>query len=118
MLNDLTPDQLSAAYDFMRIMPPFSSYKIPPSDNVEFRIVNDRRLHGWHKMNANGVHVLAMSRNGIGHTATLMHFLAHELIHLIQAERGTYTKAAHNAEFKKIAAKVCEIHGFDLRSFV
>jgi hypothetical protein len=118
MLPDVTPDQLFAAYEFMRIMPPFSSYKIPPANEVEFHIVNDHRLHGWHKKNENGLHVFAISRNSIGHTASLMLYVAHEMIHLVQAERGTNTRAAHNAEFRKIAEKVCDMHGFDFRVFV
>ena len=118
MLPDITPDQLYACYEFMRIMPPFSSYKIPPASEVEFQIVNDHRLHGWHKRNENCQNIFAISRNSVGHTVSLLFYVAHEMIHLVQAERGTHTRAAHNAEFRKIAEKVCEIHGFDLKVFV
>lgn len=118
MLPDITPDQLYACYEFMRIMPPFSSYKIPHASEVEFRVVNDRKIIGWHKRGENDVHIFAMSRNCIGHTSTLLMFVAHEMIHLLQTERGTHTRSAHNAEFKKIAAEVCKIHGFDYRIFV
>lgn len=118
MLPDITPDQLYACYEFMRIMPPFSSYKMPAANEIEFQIVNDHRLHGWHKRTENSGHVLAISRNCIGHTSSLLFYVAHEMIHLLQTERGTHTRSAHNAEFRKIAEKVCDIHGFDFRTFV
>lgn len=118
MLNDITPKQLSLAYDFIRSMPPFTRYKIPPSECVEFRIVNDPRVYAWHKLQENGTHIIAVSRNCIGHTDTLLCKLSHELIHLIQAEKGTHTRTMHNAEFVRIANKVCKIHGFDFKAFI
>ena len=42
--------------------------------------------------------------------------MAHEMIHLYQDETGT-ARGHHNPKFRKLAKRVCTIHGFDLESF-
>ena len=118
MLPDLSANQVFACYEFMRTMPPFCHYKMPHGDEIEFQVVKDRRLHGWHKATDSGKHILAISKNSIGHTGSLIFYMAHEMIHLVQAERGTHTSADHNAEFRKIAKLVCRLNGFDPKVFV
>ena len=45
--------------------------------------------------------------------------MAHEMIHIRQAIRGTTTaNTQHNAEFHRIADRVCRIHGFDRKAFI
>jgi len=117
MLPNLTPEQVYSCYEFMRTMPPFCQYKMPPGDEIEFQVVKDRRLFGWHKM-IKGRHIVAISKNGIGFTSSLIFFVSHEMIHLLQAERGTDTNSIHNAEFRKIAKTVCRLNGFDYKAFI
>lgn len=116
MIPDLNAFQVRAAYDFMRTMPPFCNYKLPKGDEIEFRIVNSHRMHGWHKR-VNGKDIFAISHNCIGHVNSLVFYVSHEMIHLLQAERGTCNKSAHNAEFHKIAKEVCRLNGFDYLVF-
>ena len=117
MLPNLSANQVYARYEFMRSMPPFCYYKMPSGDEIEFRIVKDHRLHGWHKA-VDGKHIFAISQNSIGHTSSLIFYVSHEMIHLLQAEQGTNTNSVHNAEFRKIAKAVCRLNGFDYRVFL
>jgi hypothetical protein len=117
MLPDLSAIQVRACYEFMATMPPFCQYKLPPSEEIEFQVVRDRTLHGWHKTASNKHHILAISENSVGHTSSLIYDVSHEMIHLLQAEKGTSTNSAHNAEFRKIARAVCRLNGFDYRVF-
>jgi hypothetical protein len=43
--------------------------------------------------------------------------MAHEMIHLHQRVTGMENSAQHNAAFRKLAAHVCRLHGFDPKAF-
>jgi hypothetical protein len=49
-------------------------------------------------------------------TDLLIATMAHEMIHLYQDENGT-ARGHHNAQFRRLAKRVCSIHGFDLKNF-
>jgi predicted SprT family Zn-dependent metalloprotease len=49
-------------------------------------------------------------------TDLLLSTMAHEMIHLYQDETGT-ARGHHNPKFRKLAKRVCRIHGFDPESF-
>jgi len=51
------------------------------------------------------------------HTFTVLLTLAHEMIHLVQAIHKSDNKNQHNAEFKRLAKRVCHLHGFDYKAF-
>lgn len=112
------PIQLAAVYDCLRVFPPFNRWRLPVGDEVNFTVANHRGFYGWHKSDVVG-HTIALSQATIGQLSTLMMFMAHEMIHLYQAERGTFSRRTnHNAEFRRLAARVCRVHGFDLKVFV
>jgi predicted SprT family Zn-dependent metalloprotease len=114
----LSPEILRAAYDFLRATPPFKRWKLPPPEFVEFSVNKAADTHGDYVLSANGTHRIRLSETLIGHTASLMCVMAHEMIHLHQAEAGTLRpKAHHGAEFKRLAARVCKLHGFDPKAF-
>lgn len=106
-------------YDCLRAFPPFDRWKLPLADEVEFVVSSAPGYYGWHDRKG-GVHRIVMSHANIGRFDTLATFMAHEMIHLYQAERGTTPRgnASHNAEFRRLAARVCSIHGFDPKVFV
>lgn len=112
----ITPYQIEAAYEYLRVSEPFNLMKLPCSYVVEFHISLDRNRLAWHK--TDGVHKIFVSSNNIKHTSTLMWVMAHEMIHLFQSEHRPFIKAVHNKEFHEIAEKVCRIHGFDSGLFV
>lgn len=119
MTIPLHPAQLAAMYDCLRAFPPFDRWKLPLADEVEFAVASSPGYYGWHERKA-GTHRIVMSHANIGRFDTLAMFMAHEMIHLYQAERGTTPRgnASHNAEFRRLAARVCSIHGFDPKVFV
>lgn len=110
----LSPAVLIGAYEFLRATPPFHRWKLPDSDDVEFRVVREP-LYGFHQEGDH--HIIGISEKKVGHTDTLIATMAHELIHLHQAMKGTTDKGEHGPEFRKLAAQVCKLHGFDPKSF-
>ena len=121
MTLPLHPEQVAALYDCLRTFPPFAAMKLPPGEEVEFEVRSSPDYYGWHELKGvkNRRHVIVVSRTNIGFLSTLAVFLAHEMIHLYQAEAGTATRdTQHNAEFRRIAAKVCRCLGFDLKLFL
>ncbi len=116
----LTPEILEAAYEFLRNTPPFKGWKLPVGDEVEFTVTLLRDREGDHTTyRGTSDHVIRVSSNKIGHTASLVVVMAHEMIHAKQAVAKTFTaNAEHNAEFRRLAKSVCKLHGFDPKTFV
>jgi SprT-like family len=116
----LTPECLETAYEYLRATLPFRRMNLPHADNLIFRVMGARdrfghfrgRIKATPELNEIGVSICVVKS-----TDLLMATMAHEMIHLYQHERGGCTKGAHNAEFKRIAARVCRIHGFDHETF-
>jgi hypothetical protein len=117
MTLPLTVEMLALSYDYLCATPPFSKWNLPPAEDVKFVIIKDRQTAGWHKMDG-GKHIIGISRGAIGRTHSLMEVMAHEMIHAHQRETNMETKGSdHNAAFRKLAARVCRIHGFDPQLF-
>ncbi len=110
----LTPDLLAAAYDFLRETQPFKAWKLPESDEVGFHVVRDKTMYADFGLE-NGVPIIRISEAKNGHTATLLATMAHEMAHLRQQRIGD--KGHHTAMFKKMAKRICAIHGFDPKTF-
>jgi predicted SprT family Zn-dependent metalloprotease len=108
----LTPEMCVAAYEFLNTTRPFRRWKLPPADDVEFEVTNERSTFGWHQENR-----IAISDASNGHTATFLQSMAHEMIHLHQLIRKTGSPTGHNAEFHRLARQVCRHHGFDPKAF-
>ena len=117
MTLPLTRETLAAAYDYLCATPPFSRWHLPDSADVTFRVTRHRDRHAHYIRDAKGRHVIVVSANSIGRSISLIETMAHEMVHLYQAEAGMENSAQHNAAFKKLAARVCAIHGFDAKMF-
>ncbi len=114
----LTSALLEASYVFLCQTPPFRSWRLPTGDEIEFRANKDREALGSHQMHARqGHHVVSVSKARVSHITTLISVMAHEMIHLYQAETGSRTKSEHNAEFRRLAKIVCRHHGWDPLEF-
>ena len=116
----LTPEIVSAMYACLHMMPPFSGWKLPPAEDVEFRVNKKRHTMGEYSRYAwTTDHIVTVSSATIGHFATLAAVVAHEMIHLKQAVDKTEPKRAggHNAESRRLAKQVCTIHGWDYKAF-
>ena len=95
---------------------------MPHADHVSFRVLGakDRFGHfrGRHRKarGDDGFSEIAISAGLVNSTDVLISTMAHEMIHLYQDETGT-ARGHHNPKFRKLAKRVCAIHGFDLESF-
>lgn len=110
----LTPEALAAAYDYLSWTPPFSRWIMPPSKDIDFVIGRRRDRYGHHTVKG-GRHEISISMRKVGHTVTLMTTMAHEMLHVRQAEKGVPEN--HGPQFRKWAASVCKYHGFDPLEF-
>lgn len=111
---------MAAAFDYLRTTPPFHRWKLPSADQIKFKLSRSRVEYGNYQWSGSQ-HVITASVHAIGHTMTLMQFMAHEIIHLHLELTGKESKRGgrntHNAAFRKLADKVCKYHGFDLKAF-
>ena len=110
----LTPDMLAAAYEFLRATKPFKNWRLPHGDEVGFGVIRDPNLYADFGID-NGIPVIRISEAKNGHTATLLATMAHEMCHLRQEKLGD--RGHHTAAFRRMAARVCRAHGFDLKTF-
>lgn len=119
----LNPDQLCAAYRLLRSLEPFVAWNLPHEQYIEFQIVRDPRVHGWHKYKVNSVGslttpIIAISENSCGHLQSVLFYTAHEMVHLAQSVNNTVTRSVHNKDFRMCAKLVCDSLGFDYKVFV
>jgi hypothetical protein len=116
----LTPQMLESAYEYLRATLPFRRWNHPRADNLVFRVMGARDRYGHFKgrfKDKLDLNEIGVSQAKVHSTDMLMATMAHEVIHLHQHERGGCTRGPHNAHFRRLAARVCRVHGFDLDSF-
>lgn len=111
----LTPTVLEAAYEFLRALPPFKRWRLPHADEIEFQVTRHADRQG-HCKTIGDRHTIAVSERKIGHTASLIELMAHEMVH-VHCHRLGDRRAEHSALFRRHAATVCRIHGFDPKTF-
>lgn len=117
----LTPEMLEQAYEYLRASPPFCRWDLPSADEVCFRVLGARdrfgHFRGRHRRaGENGFSEIAISAQLVKSSNLLIATMAHEMIHLYQDENGA-ARGHHNAEFRRLAKRVCAIHGFDDAEF-
>jgi hypothetical protein len=119
MTLPITPEVLAAAYDYLASTEPFRKWNLPDSDDIKFRVVRSRKMFAQYIWD--GTHTIEVSSATVGHTKTLMETMSHELVHLHLRLTGMESRSdnpnVHNAAFRKLAAKVCATHGFDVKAF-
>lgn len=116
----LTPQNLPAAYEYLRACEPFCRLRLPEADDVPFRVTRhkDRYGHMWGDKRSSNAEIV-LSESCIGSSAKLIEKMAHEMIHLYQHIHKRETpNTQHNADFKRIARTVCRVHLFDFKDFV
>jgi hypothetical protein len=120
MTLPLTPETLAAAYEYLRSVPPLSGWNLPEAEEIAFKVSRRQSEFGHYRWDGKR-HTISMSVRAVGHTDTLMRYLAHEVIHLHLEATGMESKSGspdtHNVAFQKFAAQVCKVHGFDPKAF-
>jgi len=116
----LTPQRVAHIYDCLREFPPFSHWKLPHSDGVEFRLTlrTDRQadtvITAYKPLDNPRISLSYIKHK---HFDSVVRTLAHEMIHLAQAIDHTDTSSQHNEDFKQKAHLVCKNFGFDEGQF-
>ena len=112
----LTPCALAAAYDYLRMTPPFKGWKLPHSDEVEFCVTRhrDREADHTHYLRTTE-HIIRVSCYHIGTTAKLMEAMGHEMLHYHQWRLRK--SSGHDRWFNQQNARMCKYHGWDIEVF-
>lgn len=118
MALPLTKDVLRGAYIFLNETPPFNKWNLPDAEDIVFKVAKGRTCSGWHTFDGRK-HELVISGAVNGHTHNVIETMAHEMIHVHEHQsRVAVSGVEHSAAFRKWAAQVCRIHGFDPHNFV
>lgn len=113
MTLPLTPERLQLAYEYLSACPPFDKWNMPDGDDIDFKVGRSRGEFGCYQQKAK--HTVIISSHLIGRTAALLETMAHEMIHIHQDRTGM--PLTHDLAFKRMAARVCTVHGFDPKPF-
>ena len=116
----LTPQRLAYIYDCLRGFYPFNKWKLPPSDEVEFRLAARKDVQGeFDRAHYKPLdkHCIMVSYLKHHHFDSVVKTVAHEMVHQSQDISGTSTTSQHNEDFKKRAHLVCKSMGWDEGQF-
>jgi hypothetical protein len=113
----LAPEMLKASYDLLCTTPPFNRWNLPDSDDIVFKIDRDKKLSAWQTFD--GIrHVICVSIACVSTVDLLNRYMAHEMVHVHEANvRIDRNDVEHSAAWRKWAAQVCKIHGYDPMAF-
>ena len=118
MALHITPEMLEGAYALLRATPPFRGWKLPPSDEVEFRVSRTRKCSGLYEyLGMAGAHRIHVSCLNHSQLSSLLVTMAHEMVHLAQQLRYPKAPAGHGKLFNRMADQVCRYHGIDRATF-
>ena len=112
----LNAEMLAHCYDYLACQPPFSSWNLPPSEDVVFKISFSKKNYAHYQW-ISGVHHIVVSRHAITRHDLLLATMAHELVHLHQEQCGIMSNNPHDAAFSRYADRICRVHEFDRKSF-
>lgn len=113
-----TQEMLGASYELLRTTPPFNKWNLPEPEEIKFVVTKDASTYGYYDYaRKGGKHVIAVSNRMNGYMTSLLEVMAHEMIHLHERRTGMHRSSQHSAVFKRLAAKVCKLHGFDQKRF-
>lgn len=108
MIFKLRVAHIEHTYTFLRAMPPFHRMRLPEADDVVFRALTTRQYGGHFKWQEGAPYEIAVSSASTEDAHALLEIVAHEMIHLYQKLNKTETRSHHNAEFRRISARVCQ----------
>ena len=110
----LTPENLAAAYAFLKTTMPFCRWRLPDADEVRFSVYRHQGFCGDYRF-LKGRHHIRISETCIGRTVPLIAVMAHEMVHVKCQMRGD--KSTHGAMLNRYGRIVCKHHGFDPKLF-
>lgn len=112
----ITPQACAAVYDMLRHFKPFSGWKLPPADEVEFRVwaYKGHFAEVNHYVRTNE---RIMSISNVKHKTLdeLAQTIAHEMCHIRQYQLKQ--NIGHGKAFKRMSRAICKELGWNERAF-
>lgn len=108
----LTQEVLRTTYDLLRLTRPFNKWKLPPSCDVIFKVLNTENMEGDFYRDSKGRPVIRVSTAKHHTLHAVIMTVAHEMCHM-----KDHTKAHHGWRFRQLASMVCRDHTFDRGQF-
>lgn len=109
-----TPLIVSLHYEALIHTPPFDQWNLPQAEDVTFKVFRRPHIYGYytrHRRSMSGWTIGIGPK--VGHLSTLHGTLGHECIHMHLDRLGWASGAEHNPAFRKLAAHVAALQGFD-----
>jgi hypothetical protein len=97
----------------------FQAGILPPSEDVKFKVTRSRKWFARYRWDGSR-HTIEVSSNSVGHSATLLAKMGHELVHLHLEELGMDSRGTpdtHSGAFLQLAEEACKFHGWDVKAF-
>lgn len=114
----VTPEMCERYYDALSHTPPFDGWNLPAAEDVGFKVFKRPEWYGYYTRELGKRRDFEIGIGPkVGHTITLIGTLGHEMIHLYMDINGMDTRVQHNRAFRRLAAEVAQIHGFDPMCF-
>lgn len=109
---------LEAAYELLRVTPPFRGWKLPHADDIIFIAGANRKNMGHCYQRENGDIEICVSMNNVQTLDTLLKTMAHEMCHLHELKLKVMRQGVeHSATFHRLADRVCYLHKWDRGAF-
>lgn len=113
-----TPAMLEAAYELLRTTPPFSRWKLPEPDEVEFRVTRRLDYNAQIQLRKDKPPIIEISSRAMSTLPPLIRAMAHEMTHLHEHLCGDMrSDCKHGAGYRRRARQVCSHHCFDPMQF-
>lgn len=113
----ITPAMMEASYELLRTTPPFRGWKLPPGEEVAFKVIHCNDRCGDYERLSDGTHCIRANAKWIGSIWGLLRLLAHEMIHLRQQIACPNDQSHHGTAFLTAAKTVCRYHLLDPKAF-
>lgn len=108
---------MPALYEFLRATRPYRRWGLPPASEVHFTTLRKHAFRGdFTAGDARNMQRIRLSTRHIAFTDVALRTMAHEMIHLHLQISGC-RESDHGANFKRLAKRVCRVHGWDPLDF-
>lgn len=112
----VTPEMVEAAYELLRLSPPFRRWKLPAGDGIEFHVTRHGDRYGDCERPKDGKPpIIRISSAKVLTMDRLVRTMAHEMVHLYL--EGKDRRIRHGAIFWRHAKQVCRVLDFDEEEF-
>jgi len=111
----LTPEAVRNMYAFLYCCYPFTKWKLPLPEEIDFQIVHDKDALGTYMYDTGEdyEHTITISSARCGHAYTALTTLAHEVVHMSFHRQKGDKWAQHGKEFRRRCKMVADEMGFD-----